>query len=271
MNSSYKQQLLADFNSRQNYDAGRFYTPIAKSLVEFANLKSGQQILDIATGTGIVAFLAAAIVGDKGQVIGVDISSGMLNNAKQKLEASSLKNIEFIEGDAQSISFDENSFDAILCSLAICYLTNIPAALSQWYKLIKPGGKVVFNTWFENAFTSSVIYREVAAKYGVTVPNPNNLLGTQERCYEILQAVGFESIYITEGQFGWYFNSDTNNAEQMWNANASNVFGYQVQQLSPDKLIECKAEYVKAIQALPTNAQGASWCDAGIFFIVATK
>lgn len=130
-NMKYKQQLLADFNSRTNYDSGRFYTPVAKHLIEFGNLKTGQQVLDVATGTGIVALSAAQIVGASGKIIGVDISAGMLSYAKQKLAAAGLENVEFIEADAEHLNFADNSFDRILCSLAICYLTDIPAALQQ--------------------------------------------------------------------------------------------------------------------------------------------
>ena len=78
----YKQQLLTDFNNRTNYDNGRFYAPVAKRLIELAQLESGQKILDIATGTGLVALTAAKIVGAGGKVTGVDFSTGMLKNAK---------------------------------------------------------------------------------------------------------------------------------------------------------------------------------------------
>ncbi|MGF1672721.1 MAG: methyltransferase domain-containing protein, partial [Rivularia sp. (in: cyanobacteria)] len=94
--TAYKQQLLNDFNSRTNYDKGRFYIPIANKLVEFANLQNGNKILDVATGTGIVALNAAEKVGSEGKVIGIDISTGMLSNARKKLTETSLQNVEFI-------------------------------------------------------------------------------------------------------------------------------------------------------------------------------
>lgn len=266
----YKQQLLADFNSRTNYDNGRFYIPIAQRLIEVVNLQSARKILDIATGTGIVALAAAEKAGAQSKVIGIDISAGMLSNARQKLAASSLQNVEFIEADVELIDFEQNSFDVILCSLAICYLTDIPPALHKWHSFLKPGGKLVFNAWAENAFTTSVLFREVAARYGVTVTNPNAPLGTPQKCQQLLSAAGFQNITIQQEQFGWYFTPDVDIALQIWEVNAKNVFGYQVQQLAPDKLRECKAEYIKEVQALPVTEQGA-WCDASIFFITAVK
>jgi ubiquinone/menaquinone biosynthesis C-methylase UbiE len=266
----YKQQLLADFNSRTNYDNGKFYIPIAQRLIEVANLQSARKILDIATGTGIVALAAAEKAGAQSKVIGIDISTGMLSNAKQKLAASGLQNVEFIEADAELVDFQKNSFDVILCSLAICYLTNIPTALHKWHGFLKPGGKLVFNAWTENAFTTSVLFREVAAKYNITVTNPNAPLGTPQKCQQLLSAACFQDITIQQEQFGWYFTPDVDSAQQIWEVNAKNVFGYQVQQLAPEKLQGCKAEYIKEIQALPVTEQGA-WCDASIFFVTAAK
>ncbi len=266
----YKQQLLTDFNSRTNYDNGRFYIAIANRLIEFANLQNGQKILDIATGTGIVALNAAQKVGKEGKVIGVDISTGMLNNAKQKLAKTNFQNVEFFEADAETLNFNDNIFDGILCSLAVCYLTDIPAALRKWYRFIKTDGFVAFNVWAENAFPTSVLFREVAQSYGINVPNPNQAMGTIERCHGLLQAMGFKKINIQTEQFGWYFQVDANIAEEIWQMNAKNVFGYQVFQLSPDKLEELKAEYIKQMQTLPTTDKGV-WCDAPIFFVRAQK
>jgi ubiquinone/menaquinone biosynthesis C-methylase UbiE len=264
--ANYKQQLLTDFNCRKNYDNGRFYIPIANRLVEFANLQSGQKILDIATGTGIVALNAAQKVGNTGKVIGVDISAGMLSNAKLKLAQTSLQNVEFIQADAETLDFSDNSFDAVLCSLAVCYLTDIPAALGKWYRFIKTSGFVAFNVWQENAFPPSVLFREIAQRYDINVPNPNAPMGTIERSKQLLQKIGFQNIHVETEQFGWYFKVDVGIAEKIWWMNAKNVFGYQVFQLCADKLEQCKQEYIKEMLALPTTESGV-WCDAPIFFV----
>ena len=268
--NNYKQQLLTDFNNRTNYDNGRFKIPIGNRLVEFANLKTGQKILDIATGTGIVALNAAQKVGSGGKVIGVDISTGMLSNAKQKLAETSLQNVKFIEADAEELDFKHNSFDAVLCSLAVCYLTDILAALRKWYQFIKTDGLIAFNVWKENAFPPSVLFREVAGRYGINVPNPNEPMGTVERCNQVLQEIGFRNIQLQIEQFGWYFSVNEQIAEDIWLMNAKNVFGYQVFQLPADKLEECKSEYIREMQNLSRTEKGI-WCDAPIFFVSAIK
>ena len=166
--SEYKQRIVTDFNSRSNYDNQWRYN-FAKRLVEFANLESGQKVLDIATGTGIVAIASAKIVGNEGKVIGVDISSGMLKQAQIKIDAEGLQNIELIEADADYFNFAHNSFDAILCSSAIVYLTDIPAALRSWYRFLQPQGIVAFSCFAQTAMAISVLYR--ATKYSVRVKN----------------------------------------------------------------------------------------------------
>lgn len=263
----YKQQLLADFNSRTHYDRGRFYASVAHRLIEFAQLQHGQTVLDIATGTGLVALAAAKRVGTEGKVIGVDISTGMLERAKQKQLNLGLQNVEFIEVDAEILEFSDRCFDVIFCSLAICYLTDIPAALKKWYSWLKPNGILALNAWAEKAFPQSALFREVAQRYGIQIPNPNEPLGTLKKCYRVLHNAGFENIEVIQEQFGWYFTPDINSAEELWQINSKNVFGHQVFELSADELDRCKAEYITEVQALPTTEQG-TWCDASIFFVM---
>jgi ubiquinone/menaquinone biosynthesis C-methylase UbiE len=267
--NKYKQQIITDFNSRTEYD-NDFRYRFAQPLIELAKLKPGQKVLDVATGTGIVAIAAAEIVGDEGYVVGVDISSGMLAQARQKIAALALKNIEFknidfIEADAEYLDFQDNSFDIIFCSAAIVYLTDIPTALRHWYRFLKLGGLVAFSCNTETAFTASILFREKAQIYGISIPNPNELLGTPEKCQYLLQQAGFKNIKIVTQQFGFYLND----AEAAWKANANSAYGYPVFQLPLEKLAQFKAEYIAEIQASSTE-QGF-WHDVSSLFVFAHK
>lgn len=262
--SEYKQRIVTDFNSRSNYD-NQWRDRFANRLVEFANLESGQKVLDIATGTGIVAIASAKIVGNEGKVIGVDISSGMLKQAQSKIDVESLPTIELVEADAEDLSFADNSFDAILCSSAIVYLTNIPAALRSWYRFLKPKGIVAFSCFAETAITISVLYRARLQDYGITATNPNAILGTPEKCLKMLQEAGFKNIEIQTEQFGFYLSE----AESAWQANSNSACGYEVFQLSPAKLAQLKAEYLTELEALATDK--GIWNDALAFFVVAHR
>lgn len=262
--NDYKQRLITDFNSRTNYDNDWRYR-FANRLVELAKLESGQRILDVATGTGIVAIAAAKIVGSKGKVIGVDISTGMLSQARTKIELERLENIEFQEVDADYLSFGDRSFNAILCSSAIVYLTDIPAALHKWHRFLKPGGIVAFSCLAETSPITSVLFRAKLQTYGILIPNPNEILGTPEKCYKILQEAGFKDIEIQTEQLGFYLTE----AESLWNGNLNSALSFEAFQLPPEKLDQCKTEYIAEVEALVTE-QGIL-NDITAFFVIARK
>jgi SAM-dependent methyltransferase len=76
---------------------------ICRRLLEYSQVGAGQTVLDIGTGTGHLAIAVAQIVGDQGQVIGIDISAGMLEQAQSKVNALGLSNVEFQLADAEAL------------------------------------------------------------------------------------------------------------------------------------------------------------------------
>ncbi|RCJ19881.1 methyltransferase type 11 [Nostoc sp. ATCC 43529] len=262
--NAYKQQILNDFNSRLNYE-NEFHKQAATRLVELAKLRSGQHVLDIATGTGLAAIAAAMVVGSTGRVLGTDFALGMLQQAQQKVEVLGLTNIKFEEADADEQELQESQFDAILCSSAIVYLTDIPASLRRWYNALKPGGIVAFSCLAETSPTASVLFRTVVQRYGITIPNPNKLLGTPKRCCQLLETIGFEEIEITTEQFGFYLQD----ASGVWTGNASSAFGLQDVKWSKEQLEQCKQEYFTQINKASTEE--GYWNDVTMFFVTARK
>jgi ubiquinone/menaquinone biosynthesis C-methylase UbiE len=262
--SAYKQQILNDFNNRPDYE-NEFHKQAATRLVELANLRSSKLVLDIATGTGLAAIAAAEAVGSAGSVLGTDFASGMLRQAQQKIADLRLTNIEFEEADADEQQFQESQFDAILCSCAIVYLTDIPKALRQWHNALKAGGVVAFSCLAETSPTSSVLFREVVQRYGITIPNPNELLGTHEKCCQMLQSIGFEDIKITNEQFGFYLQDP----EASWNGNAKSAFGLQEVQWSQQQVEQCKHEYFAEVNAV--SSEQGFWNDVTMLFVIAYK
>lgn len=262
---NYKQRVIADFNSRTNYDNDLRYR-LANPLVELAQLQNGQKILDVATGTGIVAIAAAKIVGNQGKIIGVDISTGMLSQAQQKIAAASLQNIELIEADADYLNFNDNSFDVIFCSSAIPWFSDIPGVLRSWYRCLKKGGLVAFSCFAKTAYTTSVVYRAVAQRNGIPMSNVNEILGTPEKCRQLLQEAGFLDIEIKQEQFGDYIS--LSDVESWWDINLNNAMGNPLLQV-PEKLQQCKIEYIAELEALATDK--GIWNDITTFFVLAHK
>ncbi|MGC8751203.1 bifunctional demethylmenaquinone methyltransferase/2-methoxy-6-polyprenyl-1,4-benzoquinol methylase UbiE [Hydrotalea sp.] len=102
-----------------------------------------QTILDVATGTADVALMTYARLKPQ-KIIGIDISEGMLNLGKQKIEKAGLSNnIILQQGDSEHIDFEDNSFDAITVSFGVRNFENLLKGLQEMHRVLKPGGKIV--------------------------------------------------------------------------------------------------------------------------------
>lgn len=267
----YKQQVADLYSHRSsNYDDGDWHPRIAHRLVEYAQLSQGQQILDIATGTGMVAIEAAQIVGNEGQVIGIDISTGMLEQARRKVELLGLCNIEFRLADAEVLDFPLNTFDCIFCSSALIWMSDLLGALQLWHQFLKPGGLLGFHAFADTAFVGGTITQKVLEKYGVSLlfSKPT---GTVEKCHNLLQQAGFEAIDIQSEQDGGYISLEK--AKGMWTGNGSSPVPGQypnpILQLSSEQLAQAKIEFDTELEALQTE-QGV-WNDITIFYTFGKK
>ena len=138
MQENYQQIITNFFDSRTSYDSeGRGHPENAKRLLDLVTVRLDQAILDLCTGTGLVAIPAAKIVGQRGSVIAVDMSSGMLAQAQAKIKAEGIQNLELIEADVESIDFNNEQFDIIFCSSALVYVSDIPALLNKCHRWLK--------------------------------------------------------------------------------------------------------------------------------------
>lgn len=123
---------------------------VSNKLVELAEIKPGQRVLDIATGIGEPAITAARTVGDKGHVIATDISTQMLAIGRERTIAQGLQNmIEFREGDAESVDLPNSSFEAVLSRWGLMFLPNLRMALDNIQKSLINGGRLAAAVWGE--------------------------------------------------------------------------------------------------------------------------
>src|ERR1700761_3226337 len=101
----------------EGYDRlfGRVPLHFSASLLRAARLKPGQNVLDVATGTGIVAEAIAHAIGPSGSLIGVDISRAMMSQAERRL--SGMPHVSLEAGDCQALRFEDQQFDVVICSL----------------------------------------------------------------------------------------------------------------------------------------------------------
>ncbi|HEY9802029.1 MAG TPA: class I SAM-dependent methyltransferase [Leptolyngbyaceae cyanobacterium] len=261
---TYKTEVIKFFNSRTSYD-NDYTISRALPLLDLIPLQSGQQVLDLATGTGIMAISSAEIVGSTGKVIAVDFSSGMLAQAQDKINKLGLQNIELIKADVEYVNFEDESFDVILCSTAIVYFQDIPAALSKWYRYLKKGGIVGFSCCSEESCDAPTII-SACAKNGISLSNINESTGTIEKCHELMQTAGFEDIELKTQQFGFYRSLEQAKA---WNGGWFHPKENPLLNLSSAQMEELKAEYRREVEAKATE-QGV-WYEHLIFFVTGRK
>jgi ubiquinone/menaquinone biosynthesis C-methylase UbiE len=113
-------------------------------VVQGAQVVSGMKIFDLASGTGEPALSLAKAVGPQGRVMATDLVPQMLEAARQNAAAQGLDNIEFRVADAESLPFADAEFDRVTCRFGIMFFPDIPKALAEIRRVLKPGGRVCF-------------------------------------------------------------------------------------------------------------------------------
>jgi ubiquinone/menaquinone biosynthesis C-methylase UbiE len=119
----------------------------AQRVVDWASINPGHHVLDIATGTGVAAFAAATKVGEKGRVVGIDLSEGILAIAQERALAKNLKHLELRPMDAEQLQFSDKTFDVATCCLGLMLFPQPHLALREMKRVLKPGGSVSLGVW----------------------------------------------------------------------------------------------------------------------------
>ncbi|MBI4216772.1 MAG: methyltransferase domain-containing protein [Chloroflexi bacterium] len=120
---------------------------VSDRMVDLADIRPSNHVLDIGTGIGEPAVTAAQRVGSQGRVVGTDLSSGMLAIAEKRASALGLRNLEWRQVDAEELDFPDNAFDAALCRWGLMFLPNLPGALGRVRRLLKPNARLVATVW----------------------------------------------------------------------------------------------------------------------------
>ena len=116
-------------------------------LIADARLRQGQQVLDLGSGTGYPAVLAAQVVGAQGKVVGIDLADDMLAAARRKAARLGLSNVEFRTGDVTTLPFPSGSFDAVTSRFCLMFLPEIPKAVAEIARVLKRGGYLAAAVW----------------------------------------------------------------------------------------------------------------------------
>ncbi|MPZ34699.1 MAG: methyltransferase domain-containing protein [Rhodospirillales bacterium] len=111
-------------------------------MAEAAAIESGQRVLDVGCGTGVLARAAAERVGPKGLVVGLDPNEQMLAVARRKSTG-----ITWQVGRAEAVPFDDASFDAVVSQFALMFFESKPTAIAEMLRVLRPGGRLAIAVW----------------------------------------------------------------------------------------------------------------------------
>lgn len=163
-----------------------------------AGIAPRQAVLDVACGTGVLALAVAAVVGPAGRVVGLDANPGMLAVARRKSG-----DIDWREGAAENLPFDDASFDAVVSQFGFMFFADRPQALSEMMRVLKPGGRLAVAVCgaLEHSPGYAAFARLLDGLFGEEVGNAFRapfVLGRAEDLKRIAAAAGIEDASVEE-------------------------------------------------------------------------
>jgi len=203
----YQTEERADHWAREKLRRQETSGATTETLIRAADLHIGDRVLEVAAGTGDLALTLAKSVGSTGHVVAVDISANMLAHAEKAAREASLRNLETRVMDAGKLDLEENSFNAVICRMALMLFGNPLAALTEMHRVAKPGGKVAVMVWSsadKNPFNALPL--QIARRIGnIPAPGPDKpgtfALGDGERLKDLFRKARFRSVESQSSPF----------------------------------------------------------------------
>ena len=174
-----------------------------RDLLARMDLAPGQDVLDVATGTGNVAIRAAAA---GAQVIGLDITPELFATARRRAEEQDVT-VDWLEGDAEQLPFDDESFDRVLSTFGVQFAPRHEIVAEELARVCRPGGRIGLVNWTPQGQIGELF--KIMGSYLPAPPDyasPPPLWGSEEHVRELFAGTGVE-LEFTRGLNPWHFDS----------------------------------------------------------------
>lgn len=195
------------YDRRAPFYDDSWHPSFAAHLVAIASLSPGERVLDLACGTGLVTFNAAVAVGEHGRVIGVDISTGMLEQARSKIKFQNISNVELYQHDITRLetlkALHGQTFDVITLASALVLLDDPSSAIKKWSNLLKAGGRLVVDVLSPHNLPLGLVLERTGRRLGMKVPYYRDWVKSSDSFKTMLEQAGFRVVRLVPvGQTG---------------------------------------------------------------------
>ena len=224
-----------------------FFHNAAAHLPDIFTLQGDEHLLDVATGTGI-AVVALAPALPRGKITGIDLSEGMLAQARKRAQDLGLANVELRCMDMEQIDFKDGHFDGANCSFGLFFLPDMLSLLKHIASKVRAGGQVVACSFYQGAFEPNIsLFLERIQRYGVAPPTFTwKNISTEEQFGKLFTDAGLSDVQVRRRDIG-HLLSD---AEAWWRVIWYAGFRGLVAQLDEIELARFKLEHLAEIAAL---------------------
>jgi ubiquinone/menaquinone biosynthesis C-methylase UbiE len=192
---------------KQSAAMGRHMT---EAIVAEANVEPGTDVLDIACGTGEPAISLASLMQNRGHVVGVDISPEPLKLALERAVQRGLSNIEFRQADAHELPFPDRSFDHVTSRLGVMFFSDLPRALREMHRVLRPGGRITLLTWgpMDQPYFATTAVTVAKLVPGAKIPDSAAAMfrfGAPGRLKGVLEQAGFHNAedHLRKVEWSW--------------------------------------------------------------------
>jgi SAM-dependent methyltransferase len=213
--------MADDYSQLEGYNADADLGLGCGLPTEFAKIRKGDVVIDLGSGAGNDCFVARALTGETGKVIGIDFTDNMITKARSNAEKLGFHNVEFRQGDIEQMPVSDNVADVVVSNCVLNLVPNKYAVLQEVFRVLKHGGHFsISDIVLEGELPAAL--RQAAEMYAGCVSG-----AIQKQVYlELIQAVGFENItvqkeksillpddillqYFTAAEIASFRNSDT--------------------------------------------------------------
>lgn len=247
----FKNNIETTFNDvSSRYDENKFFSISATRMVEFVPSLGGMNLLDVSTGTGVVAIEVAKQYPDA-NIEAVDISSGMLQQAKAKAQQEGLQNIVFKKCDVENIAYPDEVFDVVTCGYALFFYPDMEAAYQKICRTIRSGGLFIFSSFTNKAFNpyAELFLNRLEADYKIEAPSRlRERLKTEKQIEELAAVNSHKRVRVEHFPISYSIT-----ISEWWSL--LNNAGYKalLDQLSSEQLLCFKDDHLAEIESISVD------------------